>query len=318
MKIDGLDFTFLEEYQRIVMENKTPVPEKPGIIAKPTLKPRKKRLSPLWIIGSAVLVGGVVAALLLSKKKPEKVEVDANYDTRVLGIEWVQITAGEFLMGDNFNEGENDELPVHTVYLSEYYISKYEVTFAQYDTFCQETQWDRPQDYGWGRGNRPVIYVSWSDAKQFCEWLSQKTGKKFNLPSEAQWEKAARDTEQPRYPWGDSPPTCTIVNYGCDQQTHPVGSHPEGVSPYGVHDMAGNVSEWCLDNYNAPYYSSSPTYNPVYITSVYPSSVTYVIRGGSWDSSAGIGIRAADRSTIAYYIDSRGPTLGFRLVWQRQ
>ena len=108
------------------------------------------------------------------------------------GIEWIRIPAGEFRMGDNFNEGDSDELPVHTVNLDEYYISKYEITFEQYDRFCNETGGVKPSDNGWGRYKKPAINVSWKDVQAFCEWLSERTGQNIHLPYEAQWEKAAR------------------------------------------------------------------------------------------------------------------------------
>ncbi|TES92891.1 MAG: hypothetical protein E3J87_03715 [Candidatus Cloacimonadota bacterium] len=163
-------------------------------------------------------------------------------------IEWVQVPAGYFEMGDNFNEGAGHELPVHTVYLDTYYMSKYEVTFEQYDAFCDVTGRSKPSDYDWGRGDRPVIWVSWNDTKAFCDWLSARTGENIHLPTEAQWEKAARGTDQRRFPWGDRSPDSSLANYGeNNMKTMPVGSYPLGVSPYGIHDMAGNVHEWCSD-----------------------------------------------------------------------
>jgi len=193
----------------------------------------------------------------------------------VLGIGWIDIPAGEFQMGDNFNEGTPHQRPVHTVYLDAYKISRYELTFDQYDRFCDDTGRSKPGDH-WGRGNQAVINVSWNDAKAFCDWLSQKTGKDIHLPTEAQWEKAARGTDQRRYPWGNSSPDCSKANYKpCGTGTKPVGSHPLGVSPYGVHDMAGNVIEWCSDWYSSDYYSNSPSNNPTG-----PSSGTNRVRRG--------------------------------------
>jgi formylglycine-generating enzyme required for sulfatase activity len=227
--------------------------------------------------------------------------------TFYLGFEWVTISAGEFQMGDNFNEGDTDERPVHTVYLDEYKISKYEVTFEQYDKFCEDTGRFKPGDEGWGRGNRPVINVSWYDAKDFCDWLSQKTGQNIHLPTEAQWEKAARGTDQRRYPWGNNIPSCTLANFsGCGSQTKPVGSHSSGVSPYDIHDMAGNVWEWCWDWYSSTYYSGSPYSNPMG-----PSTgSTRVLRGGSWISKD-YDIRSASR--FNFDPSSGRRRIGFRL-----
>jgi len=233
---------------------------------------------------------------------------ETSATTTTIGeIEWVQVPAGSFEMGDNFNEGDSDELPVHTVYLDTYYISKYEVTFEQYDAFCDATGRAKPGDSGWGRGDRPVINVNYADVTEFCSWMSAETGETIYLPTEAQWEKAARGTDQRRYPWGDSSPDSSLANYNNNEwKTMPVGSYPSGVSPYGIHDMAGNVWEWCSDWYDANYYSSSPTNNPQG-----PSSGSYrVIRGGSWYFSAS-GIHSAFRGSGAPSTTSYGR--GFRL-----
>jgi formylglycine-generating enzyme required for sulfatase activity len=311
--VEGVDLTSLLEYQRIIMKKSKPVTRK--IIEKPISRPkRKKRISPLYLVAGGALLAGLTVALLLKKKEQEE-EIDfvPDYDTRYLGIEWIRIPPGEFLMGDNFNEGEEDEQPVHTVHLGEYFISKYEVTFDQYDRFFTEVSFRRPSDEGWGRANRPVIDVKWASAEQFCQWLSRKTRKNIHLPTEAQWEKAARGTDQRRYPWGNSPPDCSKANHNnCYNQTQPVGSHPAGVSPYGVHDMAGNVAEMCLDRYNQAFYSNSPYNDPQNNAG---ADSMYVIRGGSWSGDDDVGYRAADRGRISPGTSSN--TLGFRLVMER-
>lgn len=202
------------------------------------------------------------------------------------------IPEGEFMRGSE--NGEIDEKPVHRVYLEGYWIGKYEVTFAHYDRFCSATERKLPDDEGWGRGQRPVLNVSWNDAKAYCDWLSRQTGLRFKLPTEAQWEKAARGTDERRYPWGDSDPICSKANYrGCQRKTMPVGSYPAGVSPYGAHDMAGNVWEWCVDWYDRDYYIYSPSYNPQGAS----SGSSRVIRGGSWNSYT-IDLRSACRGTF--------------------
>jgi formylglycine-generating enzyme required for sulfatase activity len=314
--IEGIDLTSLQEYQDIIMKKQKPLHGR--IIEKPISRPkRKKRISPWYIIAGGAILVGLAVAFALKKEAKEKEEEDIDvvpepdYDTLKLGIEWVQIPAGEFMMGSNFSEGEQDERPAHAVYLDEYHISKYEVTFAQYDKYCEETGKAKPDDNGWGRGNRPVINVTWDDARIFCDWLSRKTSKKIHLPSEAQWEKAARGTDQRRYPWGNSPPDCSKANYDCDNQTHPVGSHPAGVSPYGIHDMAGNVSEWCLDEYRSDFYFVSPYKNPVNTYNPTHLYFWFVIRGGSWTSNHPVGIRCADRGRSSSIPLN---TLGFRIV----
>jgi formylglycine-generating enzyme required for sulfatase activity len=316
--IDEIDLTSLQEYQRIFMKKLKSLQRK--IIEKPISRPeRKKRISPLYMVAGAVLIVGVVIAFVLKKKvQEEEIEVVPEYDTRQMGIEWIQVPSGEFLMGDNFNEGENDEQPVHAVMLGEYYISKYEVTFEQYDKYCNEIGRQRPPDNDWGRGNRPVINLTYTAAREFCNWLSRKTRKNIHLPTEAQWEKAARGTDQGRYPWGNSPTDCSLANCNnCYNQTRPVGSHPTGVSPYGVHDMAGNVAEMCLDRYNQNFYGMSPYNNPQYTMPLrgYYDTLEIVVRGGSWSGDDVIGYRAADRGRVIAVNSSN--TVGFRLVMER-
>ena len=323
--IEGIDLTLLPEYQYMIMNKQKSFdqenidrPITRRIIEKPIARPkRKKRISPLHMIAGGVLLAGLTVAFI-SKKKVQEEEIDfvPDYDTRELGIEWIRIPPGAFDMGDNFNEGEEDEQPVHAAYMDEYFISKYEVTFRQLDKYCDETGFRKPSDYIWGRGDRPVINLTWAEAVAFCQWLSRKTRKNIHLPSEAQWEKAARGTDQRRYPWGNSPPDCSKANCNnCYNQTRPVGSHPAGVSPYGVHDMAGNVAEMCLDQYNETFYSNSPNQNPQNTPGSDNQYTLYVIRGGSWTSDDDVGYRAADRGSITP--GNQGITVGFRLVMER-
>ena len=169
-----------------------------------------------------------------------------------------------------------------------------------------------------------MINVKWGDAKAFCDWLSQKTAHSINLPTEAQWEKAARGTSQIRYPWGNTAPNCSKVNYsGCAGQTNTVGANPLGASYYGVQEMAGNVAEWCLDIFDREYYSISPYYNPVNATPNNPQGpMNYVIRGGSWESQP-YDIRCTKRNSGRYswgsnnINDAKSSTVGFRIVIER-
>ena len=232
---------------------------------------------------------------------------NTNYDTEVLKIDWVRIPAGEFKMGTNLTiDYLPNSQPMHTVYLDTYYMSKYEVTFDQYDNFCDDTGRTKPSDEGWGRGNRPVINVSWNDAVAFCNWLSEKTGKTIKLPTEAQWEKAARGTDQRMFPWGNETPNSNLCNINMYiGKTSPVGSYPSGVSPYGIHDMEGNVYEWCFDWFDSNYYSSSPKNNPQG-----PSTGTSrTMRGGCWSI-----IYDYTFSRSWGNPDDRGYVNGFRIV----
>jgi len=190
---------------------------------------------------------------------------EAEYED---GIVMVYIPASEFTMGSN--DGRDNEKPPHKVQLEGYWIGKYEVNFDQYDKYCEKTNKKKPSDRDWGRGKRPVIDVSWNDANEYCKWLSQKIGLKFKLPTEAQWEKAARGSDGRKYPWGNSPPSGKKVNFADTQvwlqekyrwadkgiddgyaYTAPVESYPQGTSPYGILNMAGNVWEWCNDWYDS-------------------------------------------------------------------
>lgn len=238
--------------------------------------------------------------------------IKANLEYFQSGVDWIEIPAGTFKMGDSYAMGFPDELPVHEVYLSSYYISRHEITFRQYDRFCEETDRNKPSDNGWGRDTRPVIFVSHGDAQAYCQWLSEKTGLNVQLPTEAQWEKAAQGTLPRIYPWGNGAADCNRANFsGCSGRTMPVGMTPAGQSPYGVHDMAGNVWEWCSDWYDEAFYSTpeATADNPTGPTS--SKLKTRVMRGGSW-GMYDIAIRCSNRNS--QHPDYSGYAIGFRVV----
>ncbi len=218
----------------------------------------------------------------------------------------IHIPGGDFTMG--FQEEGVEGGVTALANVGAYWISKYEITFDQYDLFCEETKREKPSDEGWGRGKRPVINVSWYDTAAFCKWLSQKTGRDFRLPTEAEWEKAAKGTQLRKYPWGNSPPDCQKANYkGCREQTAPVGSYPGGASFYDVHDMAGNVWEWVSDWYDPEYYRKLVYENPVGPEKGFQKT----FRGGDWT-------RTPDeiKTTTRFYNppDYKGNGVGFRVV----
>jgi eukaryotic-like serine/threonine-protein kinase len=222
--------------------------------------------------------------------------------------EMVLIPAGEFTMGSN--DGDSDEKPSHTVYLDTFWMDKFEVTNALYKKCMDTGKCSRPSEtksstrssyYGNSQyDNYPVIYVSWNDANAFCAWAGKR------LPTEAEWEKAARGTDARTYPWGNNFDRNLLnSSEGDKSDTTAVGSYPGGASPYGIMDMAGNVWEWVADWYSDNYYSSSPRNNPTG-----PSSGQYpVVRGGSW---LHISIYARASGRFTYKPDSRYINLGFR------
>ncbi|MEN8152533.1 MAG: formylglycine-generating enzyme family protein [Acidobacteriota bacterium] len=299
----------LLEYQKVFKGKKPRVLrliEKKGV-----RKTKKGEKLAVKIIGGAIIA--IIIAIAIFKKKKDETEEEPYRE-----VEWITIPAGEFWMGDDKNIGEPDERPLHKVYLDEYSISKYEVTFEQYDKFCDETGREKPGNIisptkAIPRGKFPVINVTWDDANAYCEWLSQKLGRNIHLPTEAQWEKAARGTDKRTYPWGDQTPNYSYTNwspYGQISTPVLVGSRPEGKSPYGVHDMAGNVWEYCDDWYDANYYSVSPYKNP-------PGPAggqTRTARGGSFDWSQE-SLRCSSRETSNIYHSVPGGT-GFRPVME--
>jgi len=203
----------------------------------------------------------------------------------------VLVPAGEFTMGSA--NGDADERPPHQVYLDSFLIDRHEVTVEQYAAFLQETGNSAPSD--WRTMNqpsnkkRPVSSVDWADAVAYCKWAGKR------LPTEAEWEKAARGTDGRLYPWGNDPPTPLHANYGKTgshnyEALAPVGTFENGKSPYGIYDMAGNVWEWVSDWYDTDYYKNSPQQNP----EGPPTGGFKVIRGGAWNTSAR-NLRSSDR-----------------------
>jgi eukaryotic-like serine/threonine-protein kinase len=223
-----------------------------------------------------------------------------------LRMDFVYVPAGEFLMGAAWNDRDafTNEKPQHKVYLDAYWIGKYPVTNAQYKVCKPEYKY--PKD----KKDHPVVDVDWREADAFCAWLSDYSRESIKLPTEAQWEKAARGTDGRNYPWGNGAPTPQLANYdGHIKETTTVGRYPAGASPYGALDMAGNVWEWVADRYDGNYYSRSPYENPLGPTGA--DDAVRIVRGGSWlsiDRFLRVSLRSGD------YPDLRNDISGFRCL----
>ena len=250
--------------------------------------------------------------------KPIKVRNNARDNA-----EMVWVPGGEFLMGTSdedlaamLKKNPNwkatwfdDERPQHTVKLTGFWIYRNDVTVAQYRSFCQATHRAMPKLFPWTTDDRPIVNVSWDDAAAYAKWAGAR------LPTEAEWEKAARGPDGYRFPWGNNWDKERCNNYGCDFQklpngtkankTTPVGTYPNGASFYGAQDMAGNAWQWCQDWYDENYYAHCKDK-----TAVNPQGPDdgekRVMRGGAWGSYE-ISVRCAHRHSDLpdlTYIDS--------------
>jgi len=209
------------------------------------------------------------------------------------GAPMVLIPAGVFPMGvpEGDRDGGRDEYPRHDVQVDAFYIDKYETTNGRYFEFVKATGHRVPQNPRnptrnlWqgdaiteSLADRPVVNVDWADAEAYCRWAGKR------LPTEAEWEKAAKGTADRRFPWGNVEPTNKHLNFNQqwigEKTLMPVGSYEAGKSPFGVHDMAGNVWEWVHDWYDAKHYEKSPRRNP----KGPETGAKRVLRGSGWQN----------------------------------
>ena len=264
----------------------------------------KKDMTLRWSVGAAV------AGLLLMGAG----EAPAGKD----GAPMILILEGAFMMGTN--DARGNERPEHKVYLSSYAIDQFEVTMSLYDNFLKATGHPPPPLWDSGAvemvGDRPAVGVDWRDAVAYCKWAGKR------LPTEAEWEKAARGTDKRRYPWGHMQPFVDIANYnrgawvsyaitlvpvrsGVKGMSIRHGTKEGGKSPYGLYHMAGNAAEWLADWYDREYYRHSPERNPTGPK----EGEKHVIRGGSWNDVPD-GLRSTNR--VAAPLDYRDLTTGLR------
>ncbi|MCK9408109.1 MAG: formylglycine-generating enzyme family protein [Bacteriovoracaceae bacterium] len=259
-------------------------------------------------------------------------------------LQLIDILGNKFRLGDIFNDGGTDEMPISYVILSDFRMSKYEVTVAQFSQFVTETQyvteaekdgwaviWDGTmwsKDYGVTfrnpgfpqSENHPVICVSWNDAVAYCQWMSKQTKTTIRLPTEAEWEFAARERGmRPRYGWGNGEPSGNVADETAGlamsnlkvwsgyrdgfAYTAPVGAFR--ANEIGLHDMSGNVLEWCADSYSS--YTKEEKTNPL----VRKETEFKVLRGGSWFNGEAT-VRTTTRTRL--HQSYRGTRVGFRIV----
>jgi iron(II)-dependent oxidoreductase len=279
------------------------------------------------VIAGLFAILAVVVGVLLSKppKPPELVAMLPPVDS---DMKMVLIAAGGFWMGlseieikqlvnehpDWKFEWLSNETPQRRVCLDSFYIGKYEITNAQYERMLEDNpDYEEPPYWNhekFNAPNQPVVGVSWNDAVAYCNWLSEKTKRKYGLPTEAQWEKAARGDDGRTFPWGNTEPDIRKANFM--QQvggTMAVGNKPGGMNPvYVTLDMAGNVAEWCGDWYNEDYYRTS-------VEAENPSGPLLgnekVVRGGSWQDGAFF-LRCTARNKFSP--DTKREIIGFRVA----
>jgi len=236
--------------------------------------------------------------------------------TSPIYLDLFRIQAGEFLMGSVAARDEHavdDEFPPHRVHVPEFHMGQFPVTNLQYQAFVRATGCEAPYHWesgeiAWGKENHPVVEVLWKDALAFCAWLSEETGQPFRLPTEAEWEKAARGTDGRIWPWGDQPPDDSRCNFHMQVlDTTPVGRYStQGDSPYGCADMAGNVWEWCQSLYKPYPYRAGDGREDLHAPGL------RVMRGGSFYKNQAW-VRCAFRNHPGYP-DRATNSCGFRVA----
>ncbi len=292
-------------------------------------KPKEFGVWLTCILGVVGVVLGGPSAAAEWKYDSSGPPIESNFDMikGKDGAPMIKIPEGEFLMGAN--DGPRNERPEHAVYLDSYYIDQFEVTMERYQFFLDETYHDLPPLWDDGAAleeakDRPAVGMAWASAKTYCEWAGKR------LPTEAEWEKAARGTDGRRYPWGHMQPFVDIARYNLGTTgwvIYPttlasVTSGTSGMSirhglkqgtksPYGLYHMAGNASEWVADWYHRSYYEDSPVKNPTGPA----EGERKVYRGGSWeDPPKRLRVTSRTSAESDFPIEANDLTIGFRCV----
>ncbi|MCX5722632.1 MAG: SUMF1/EgtB/PvdO family nonheme iron enzyme [Nitrospirae bacterium] len=279
-----------------------PLPVKPESVPVPALSKPHASEAESKPIGKVHPPSGVGAA-----PKPAGVQPPAEI-TGKDGVPMMLVPAGEFTMGSD--KGDDDEQPVHRVFLDSFYMDKFEVTNGRFAKFVEAIQSEPP----WGfadketpvvRSDRPVRWVNWMEAFGYCLWAGKR------LPTEAEWEKAARGTDGRVYPWGNDQPTAAHAVFGLKEgadMVAPIGNRDKGKSPYGVHDLAGNLYEWVTDWYDEQFYTKNPAINPrgpvegtakvqrggSYINNSYRLRSSFRTKGDPTEHDPNVGFRCAE------------------------
>lgn len=282
---------------------------KPAMPQRPAPLPAAKKPEPAVATKAPVLLPSPLGRAQERVKFP-------NF-TNAGGMEMQLVTSGVFVMGSNAREAQPNEQPLTKVTITCLYVARFPVTNAQFELFDPAHKNKRAP---WADGNHPVVYVSSRDAEKFCQWLSAKDGRKYRLPTEAEWEYAARGLDGRTFPWGERLDNGLYANFADakttfawrDQtiddgfaETSPVGSFPKGASPFGIEDLAGNVFEWCLDCFEN--YKGKDRVDPRGMT----QGAKRNYRGGSWKSRS-VSLRTTARAFNQP--DYLSNDVGFRVV----
>lgn len=268
-----------------------------------------------WPHNMVSLVSNPVAAEKTFKPLSDEIKPDVRLPNSK-SEDLIFIPPGEFLMGNegrplSEGEGDPDETPAHHVYVTGFWMDKYEVTNAQYSRYVQSAHARSPKHWKNGsyppaKANHPVVYVDWFDANNYCHWAGKR------LPSEEEWEKAARGTDGRHFPWGElfDPKKANTPQYWLVKHekgdTMPVGSFENGKSPYGLYDMAGNVYEW-IANWYKPYPGNQ-------VPNMHYGEKNKGLRGGSWYDclSYGCGLSSPSYNRSRFNPEIKNKGFGFR------